>query len=44
MLFLFGASCPKRLCTVIVFADGYASRDIVVNGSEQLQVSLVRVR
>jgi hypothetical protein len=30
--------------TVVVFADGYASRDIIVNGSEQLLVSLVRVR
>jgi hypothetical protein len=30
--------------TIVVFADGYASREIVVNGSEQLLVSLVRVR
>jgi hypothetical protein len=30
--------------TIVVFADGYASREIVVNGTEQLVVSLVRVR
>jgi hypothetical protein len=30
--------------TIVVFADGYASREIVVNGAEQLLVSLVRVR
>jgi carboxypeptidase-like protein len=30
--------------TIVVFADGYASREIVVNGAEQLLVSLVRAR
>ena len=29
--------------TIVVFADGYASREIVVNGAKQLLVSLVRV-
>ena len=30
--------------SIVVFADGYASREIVVKGAEQLLVSLVRVR
>ena len=30
--------------TIVVFADGYASREMVVNGAEQLLVPLVRVR
>jgi hypothetical protein len=30
--------------TIVVFADGYASREIVVNGADELLVSLVRVR
>jgi hypothetical protein len=30
--------------TIVVFADGYASREIVVDGAEQLLVSLVRAR
>jgi hypothetical protein len=30
--------------TIAVFADGYASREMVVNGTEQLLISLVRVR
>jgi hypothetical protein len=30
--------------TVVVFADGYVSKEIVVNGTEELRVSLARVR
>ena len=30
--------------TIVVFADGYASREIAVDGNEQLLVSLVRAR